>query len=111
MAHLGATPRVAADKREELLLPAPQTSLQFSRKCAATKSMAKGGLETAIWDAEAKQKNIPLAQLLGGTRTEIACGVSIGIQPSIPALLEKVEKRTERRIPAHQNQNQAGAGR
>src|ERR1700685_1903991 len=55
-------------------------------------NMAKGGLETAIWDAEAKQKNIPLAKLLGGVREEIACGVSIGIQPSIDALLAKVEK-------------------
>ena len=55
-------------------------------------NMAKGGLEAAIWDAEAKQKNMPLAKLLGGTLDEIICGVSIGIQPSIDALLAKVEK-------------------
>ena len=55
-------------------------------------NMAKGGLEAAIWDAEAKQKNVPLAKLIGGTRDEIICGVSIGIQPSIDALLAKVEK-------------------
>ena len=55
-------------------------------------NMAKGGLEAAIWDAEAKQKNVPLAKLLGGTREEISCGVSIGIQPSIEALVAKVEK-------------------
>jgi O-succinylbenzoate synthase len=54
--------------------------------------MAKGGLETAIWDAEAKQKNRPLAKLLGGVREEIPCGVSIGIQPTIDALIAKVEK-------------------
>src|ERR1700741_1605207 len=53
---------------------------------------AKGGVEAAIWDAEAKQKNVPLAKLLGGTLDEITCGVSIGIQPSIDALLAKVEK-------------------
>ena len=35
-------------------------------------NMAKAGLETAIWDAEAKQKNVPLAKLLGGTRDEIS---------------------------------------
>src|SRR5579872_2742452 len=29
-------------------------------------NMAKAALETAIWDAEAKQKNVPLAKLLGG---------------------------------------------
>ncbi|MGC2718967.1 MAG: hypothetical protein WA209_05210, partial [Candidatus Acidiferrales bacterium] len=55
-------------------------------------NMAKAGLEIATWDAEAKQKNMPLAKLLGGARAEIASGVSIGIQPSIPVLLEKVEK-------------------
>ena len=55
-------------------------------------NMAKAGLETAIWDAEAKQKNVPLAKLLGGTRDEISSGVSIGIQPDIPTLLAKVEK-------------------
>jgi len=55
-------------------------------------NMAKAALETALWDAEAKQKNIPLAKLLGGTRTDIPCGVSIGIQPSIDALIAKVQK-------------------
>jgi O-succinylbenzoate synthase len=54
--------------------------------------MAKGGLEAAFWDAEAKQKNLPLWKLLGGTREEIPCGVSIGIQPDVAALLAKVEK-------------------
>jgi o-succinylbenzoate synthase len=55
-------------------------------------NMAKAGVEMAIWDAEAKQKNVPLAQLLGGTREEVGSGVSIGIQPSIETLLAKVEK-------------------
>jgi O-succinylbenzoate synthase len=53
--------------------------------------MAKAALENALWDAEAKQKNQPLWKLLGGTRTEIACGVSIGIQDSVEQLLEKIE--------------------
>jgi O-succinylbenzoate synthase len=53
--------------------------------------MAKAVVENALWDAEAKQKNISLWKLLGGTRTEIACGVSIGIQDSIEQLLEKIE--------------------
>ena len=55
-------------------------------------NMAKGGLEAAIWDAEAKQKGVPLTKLLGGTLDEIICGVSIGIQSSIDALVAKVEK-------------------
>jgi len=55
-------------------------------------NMAKAALETAIWDAEAKQKNVPLAKLLGGTRNEIPCGVSIGIQPTMAGLVAKVEE-------------------
>jgi O-succinylbenzoate synthase len=53
--------------------------------------MAKAALENALWDAEAKQKKMPLWKLLGGTRTEIPCGVSIGIQDSIEQLLEKIQ--------------------
>jgi O-succinylbenzoate synthase len=55
--------------------------------------MARGGLETAIWDLEARQKGIPLWQAIGGgARREIPCGGSIGIQDSITQLLEKIEK-------------------
>jgi len=54
-------------------------------------NMAKAALETAIWDAEAKQKNLALAKLLGGSREEIPCGVSIGIQSTTASLIAKVE--------------------
>jgi O-succinylbenzoate synthase len=53
--------------------------------------MAKGAIENALWDVEAQQKQQPLWKLLGGTRREIACGVSIGIQDSIDQLMEKIE--------------------
>ena len=54
--------------------------------------MAKAALENALWDIEAQKQNIPLAKLLGGTLEEIPCGVSIGIQNSIPELLEKIDR-------------------
>ncbi len=54
-------------------------------------NMAKAALENALWDAEAQQESLPLWKLLGGTRNEIACGVSIGIQDSHEQLLEKIE--------------------
>jgi O-succinylbenzoate synthase len=54
-------------------------------------NMAKGGIESAIWDAEAKQKGQPLWKLLGGVRDEISCGVSIGIQPTVEQLIANVE--------------------
>ena len=52
--------------------------------------MAKAALENAVWDGEAQIRNVPLWKLLGGVRTEIACGVSIGIQNSAEQLLDKV---------------------
>jgi O-succinylbenzoate synthase len=55
-------------------------------------NMAKGALEAAIWDAEAKQKAVPLAKLLGGVRDEIASGVSIGIKDSLDELVAAVKK-------------------
>jgi o-succinylbenzoate synthase len=56
-------------------------------------NMARGGLETAIWDLEARQKGVPLWQAIGGgARREIPCGVSIGIQDSVRELIEKIEK-------------------
>jgi o-succinylbenzoate synthase len=58
--------------------------------------MARGGLEVAVWDLEARMLGKPLYQHIGrgaqGTaRREIPCGVSIGIQDSVPQLLQKIE--------------------
>jgi O-succinylbenzoate synthase len=53
--------------------------------------MAKAAVENALWDAEAKQRKHPLWKLLGGTRHEIQCGVSIGIQDSVEQLLDNVQ--------------------
>jgi O-succinylbenzoate synthase len=52
--------------------------------------MARAGIENALWDIEAQQKNVPLSKLLGGTQQEIACGVSLGLQGCPEQLLEKV---------------------
>jgi O-succinylbenzoate synthase len=55
-------------------------------------NMAKATFESAIWDAEAKQKVVPLSKLLGGTRNEISSGVSIGIKESLDELAATVRK-------------------
>jgi len=55
-------------------------------------NMAKAALETALWDAEAKQRGVPLAKLLGGTRDEITSGVSVGIKGSLDELVAAVKK-------------------
>ncbi len=58
--------------------------------------MARGGLEVAVWDLEARILGKPLYQHIGGgsrhgSIQEIPCGVSIGIQDSVPQLLQKIE--------------------
>ncbi len=56
--------------------------------------MARGGLEAALWDLEARLAGAPLWKHLGGSRTEIACGVSIGIQDSVEQLLDLIQRET-----------------
>jgi O-succinylbenzoate synthase len=53
-------------------------------------NMAKAGLETALWDLEARLRAVSLWKFLGGIRKRIDCGVSIGIQSSIDELLRKI---------------------
>jgi o-succinylbenzoate synthase len=53
--------------------------------------MAKAALENAIWDLEAQREGISLSHLIGGVRDTIACGVSLGIQSSIPELMAIIE--------------------
>lgn len=55
-------------------------------------NMTRGGAEVAFWDLQARIKREPLWKTIGaGARREIACGVSIGIQDSVPQLLDKIE--------------------
>jgi O-succinylbenzoate synthase len=54
--------------------------------------MARGGLEAAMWDLDARRNGVPLwKQIGGGARREIPCGVSIGIQDSVDELLRKID--------------------
>ncbi len=55
-------------------------------------NFAKAGLEMACWDALARREGKPLAGLLGGTRAEIASGVSLGIEPDSGRLLALIEQ-------------------
>ena len=57
--------------------------------------MAKAALENAIWDLEAQIENAPLHELLGGTQKRIACGVSIGMQPTMEQQLRKIEREVD----------------
>lgn len=46
-------------------------------------NMAVATLENAFWDVQAKAAGMPLWVLLGGVRTAIPVGASLGIQPSL----------------------------
>jgi o-succinylbenzoate synthase len=55
-------------------------------------NMAKGGAEAAIWDAQARHLDVPLWKHLGGTQSEIPCGVSIGIKETPDLLVAAVKQ-------------------
>ncbi len=54
--------------------------------------MAKAALETAVWDLLSKRQSTSLSSLLGGTRTEISSGVSLGIHQDTGKLLDRIEQ-------------------
>jgi len=54
--------------------------------------MAKAGFELAYMDLLARTQRQSISKLIGGERPRIAVGVSLGIQPSIDRLLERVDR-------------------
>lgn len=55
-------------------------------------NMAKAALEGAVWDLYAKRKNLSLAKSLGGVKSEIDVGISIGIKPTVKELLHTIDQ-------------------
>jgi o-succinylbenzoate synthase len=56
--------------------------------------MAKTALELAVWDCHARQLGVPLRTLLGGERTEIPVGASLGMNP-VPETVASVGRHVE----------------
>lgn len=52
--------------------------------------MARASVEAALWDALALAQAQPLAALIGAARARVPVGVSVGIEPDVPALLARV---------------------
>jgi O-succinylbenzoate synthase len=52
--------------------------------------MAKSAIEMAVLDAELRAKGMSFARFFGAVRPAVDCGVSVGIQRSIPELLDIV---------------------
>ncbi|WP_062134339.1 o-succinylbenzoate synthase [Demequina aestuarii] len=90
----------AADVMERFLLPRLATASADAVLTAETVGelvepvvghrMAKAAIEAAILDAQLKAAGASFATYLGVTRARVPSGVSVGIQDSIPALLDAV---------------------
>jgi O-succinylbenzoate synthase len=59
-------------------------------------NMAKAAIEMGAWELAARSEGIPLSKKLGGTRDRIRVGISLGIQKSPQALVEKARAALER---------------
>ncbi len=71
------------------------TSIEDLTACYARvrgNRFARAGLEMACWDAWGRSQGRSLASMLGGTRTVIESGVSLGIEPDPGRLFELVDR-------------------
>ncbi|MGD0250066.1 MAG: o-succinylbenzoate synthase [Thermoplasmata archaeon] len=81
-----------------LILRAPTMSPESFH--AATRGyrgqrMAKSAVETALVDLAARSQDLSVSRWLGGRRTRVEVGVSVGIQPSVTALVGRVGRYLE----------------
>jgi o-succinylbenzoate synthase len=54
-------------------------------------NIAKSGIDTLFYNLMSIEKGVSLSKLIGGTIQNIESGVSIGIQESIPKLLDRIQ--------------------
>ena len=58
-------------------------------------NMAKAAMEMGCWDVAARQQNVSLSRMLGGSRDRVATGISIGIQADPDALAHRARAAFE----------------
>jgi O-succinylbenzoate synthase len=51
--------------------------------------MAKSAVELAFWDIMSRQKGVPISSLLGGTKTRVDAGVSVGMSNTIEETIDE----------------------
>lgn len=56
---------------------------------------AKAGVDMAAWVLFSSVQGISLASALGGSRSEVQAGVSLGIEPTLDELLAQVQKQAD----------------
>lgn len=92
---IGTASHVIRDYLAHALMAKPLTGLtDLAGRFAPFKghNMAKAGLELAYMDLWARVQDKSLSELVGGTRKRVGVGVSLGIQPTLGALLERVDQ-------------------
>jgi O-succinylbenzoate synthase len=62
-------------------------------------NFAKAGVDMATWSLWSEVQRLPLATALGGTRSEVVAGVSLGIEPTIEDLLVQVQHQVDAGYP------------
>lgn len=58
-------------------------------------NMSKAAIEGAVWDLYAKQQQEPLAEVIGGSKSEVDVGVSLGLEDTDESLLGKIGEKVE----------------
>jgi o-succinylbenzoate synthase len=92
---LGTAAHVIRDYLAQTMMAKPIAGLpDLAARFARFKghNMAKAGLELAYLDLLAQTRDCSLSQLIEGTRKRVPVGVSLGIQPTLTALLERVDR-------------------
>ncbi|WP_028935042.1 o-succinylbenzoate synthase [Pseudonocardia spinosispora] len=91
--YTDAAQRVVAEQLVPRLFAAGEvTTARFGEVVASVRGhrMAKSAVETALLDAELRASGVSLSRYLGAISTEVVSGVSVGIQDTIPELLDVV---------------------
>ena len=70
-------------------------ALQQTTSFVRGHQMAKAGLEMALWDLLGKAQRKSLQEMLGGVRSRVEVGVSVGLQESAQALVRRVSRYVE----------------
>lgn len=68
-----------------------QRKLVDSLSLVRGNNMAKAGFEMAFCDLAAKREHVSLSKFLGGTKTKVESGVSVGIQRDVESLVALIE--------------------
>lgn len=67
----------------------PEEATQFGARIRGN-NFAKAAVDIACWDLWTRANKVPLATAIGATQSTIEAGVSLGIEPTVDALLEQV---------------------